>query len=222
MAQLRAPRSVPAVVTACLGLVLVACGGGEDGGAGDPEARDASGAAAADSQGRAQLPDDQLGSLDRSDLRLVVPWTVGQVNRNPSSGAGRATVSSVELSTLPGADRILITFEAGSPVPGYRVAGTVEPLQACATGDSIQVAGEGLLQIVLNDAESADGMEEPPSPVGSGLANVRTLQLACDRDGRVEWVLSVRRATLYRAVETANPPRLAVDVKHDVEEEDGG
>lgn len=221
MAQLRAPRSVPAVVTACLGLLLVACGGGEDGGAGDPEAGSGSGAAAADSQGRAQLPDDQLGSLDRSDLRLVVPWTVGQVNRNPSSGAGRATVSSVELSTLPGADRILITFEAGSHVPGYRVAGTVEPLQACATGDSIQVEGEGLLQIVLNDTESADGIE-PPSPAGSGLANVRTLQLACDRDGRVEWVVSVSRATLYRAVETANPPRLAVDVKHEVEEEDGG
>lgn len=208
-------RSGAALLALCAAVLLAGCGGERDDApdGGPPPGQ-------AGSPGEQRLPDGQLGTLERDRIGLALPWTVGQVDRDADEGAGTATARSLELRALPGADRLLITFDSGGAVPGYRVSGTIEPLRECATGDTIPVEGEGLLQIRLEGTRPGDGLETP-SVKGSGLANVRSLRMACSRDGTVEWVLSVRRATFYRTVEASGPPRLAVDVKHPEEEAEG-
>ncbi len=201
-------------------LLLVGCGGGEDPGAtsqGGKSGESPSGGPT----GEARLPDAALGSLERENLGLQLAWTIGVVNRDSTEGAGAATVRDVAVEQVSGADRLLLTFDSAGSVPGYQVRGSVEPATECATGDTIRAEGEGVLVVRLQNTSLAEGAATSSGMDGT-LRNVRGLHLACQDGDRVEWVLPVTTATFYRVVEASSPPRLAVDVRHPEEDEDGG
>lgn len=185
-----------------------AAGGTGDGAAGEPEA------AATPEQPR--LPDAELGEFEREDLGLTLPWTNGRISREPPEEERPSPLRELSFSQVETLDRVVFSFDPDDAFPGYVVESTLGSLPGCEAGDPVTARGEGLLRITLSNA-SADP-EVAGEPVRRpDLDNVDAVH-RCSRDeGTVEWILDVRRTTTYRVLRASDPPRLAVDVRHDLE-----
>lgn len=188
---------------------------GEDG----PDAGDAGGgepeAAAAPEQ--PHLPDAELGEIAREDLGLTLPWTTGRISRDPPEEDRPSPLVGLTFSQIAEFDRVVFEFDSTDAFPGYVVESSLGSFPGCEAGDGDAVTprGEGLLRITLSNASATAGVagETVRRP---DLDNVETVR-RCSRDGEtVEWILDVRRATVYRALRASSPPRLAVDIGHEL------
>jgi hypothetical protein len=78
------------------------------------------------------------------------------------------------------------------------------------------VAGQGWLQVRLQPAQAhANGQvtvaEREQKP---GLSVLQELELTCDFEAEVTWVLGNKAPNKYRVMELREPTRLVVDVRH--------
>lgn len=216
--------SVPFRLLATVGLALFLGCSDPEGSGSDADAaaaRGGDGGTAESTTSRSQQPriaDEQLGELEREDLTLSLPWTRGRINRQAPDTASRASLRSVAFSRTDNVDRMTLHFDGAGGYPGYVVDSSVNPLPRCASADSVQVEGQGLLRVRIRNA-TADESSAGPSVQRPELDNVTAVHRTCLEETTAEWVLDVRRATYYRVVQASNPPRLVVDVMQAVEQD---
>ena len=142
-------------------------------------------------------------------------WTRGVVHR-ASAGGGIATLTRVRAAMQNGHDRIVFEF-LGNGLPGYRIEYIDRPARQCGSGEAVQIAGDGWLQIRMEPAQAHDEEGRPTiteRALSPGLPAIREARLTCDFEGQVTWVLGVASPNPYRVLELAAPPRLVVDVRH--------
>ncbi|HEX7089983.1 MAG TPA: hypothetical protein VF192_07590 [Longimicrobiales bacterium] len=144
-----------------------------------------------------------------------VDWTSGVVHR-ASAGTGIATLTRVRTGMQDGHDRIVFEFP-GSALPGYHVEYIGRPVRQCGSGEVVQLAGDGWLQIRMEPAQAHDEQGRPTiteRAFSPGLPAIREARLTCDFEGQVTWVLGVSSPNPFRVLELPSPPRLVVDVRH--------
>lgn len=162
----------------------------------------------------------ELAGIDPDNVTLALDWTTSRISAESQEGETPArTLTSVDFSRVPGADRMIVGFEEDGPIPSHVVESFIRPVPRCASPDSIRSQGPGLLRIRFPDV-SADSSVAMATLPDSELTNVSALHLACLRDTVVEWVLDVHDATAYRILHLSNPTRLVVDVRHADESSD--
>lgn len=196
-------------------LVLAGCSGSESSG-GEGSGRSVEGQAGAGEEPASlevELPDEELGEIERANLDLALRWTTGAITggTQPDQTPAR-TVASVTYSQVAEVDRMTITFEEAGPLPSYELESSIRPLPYCAGADSVRSEGPGLLRVQLSDvvADSASLGEPLQRPE---LGNVSAVHLTCIESTETEWVLDVARATFYRVIHASDPTRLVVDVR---------
>jgi hypothetical protein len=141
-------------------------------------------------------------------------WTAATVKLERAS-LKPVTLRSVREARNEGFDRVVFEF-AGTQVPGYHLEYVDKPVQHCASGNEIPLAGQGFLQVRLTPAQAHEGAEvtvagrerKPALPV------IQELKLTCDFEGEVTWVLGNASPKKFRVMELHEPTRLVVDVQH--------
>jgi hypothetical protein len=141
-------------------------------------------------------------------------WTAGLVDIKRST-LKPVTLREVRSARNEGFDRVVFQFD-GDQVPGYHLEYIDKPVIKCGSGDPTPIAGQGWLQVRMQPAQAhADGQvtvaereRMPKLPV------LEELELTCDFEGEVTWVLGVKHPNKYRVMELKEPTRLVVDVRY--------
>ena len=139
---------------------------------------------------------------------------------NPSHQGHAAShvvlVQKAETACCNGFDRIVFTSE-GFHHPTWRVKYVQPPIQQCASGNNIAVAGTAFLQISMDTAQAHTDAGQPTITDRDrhlNCANLKQLVLTCDFEAKVAFVFGLSSKKPYRVVELQNPTRLVVDVKN--------
>lgn len=128
-------------------------------------------------------------------------------------GGEVAKLVTVRTGGHEGYDRVVFEFAAG--VPGYHVEYVDKPVRRCGSGEPAAIAGDGWLQIRLQPAAAHDDYGNATVTDRSqhlDLPIARQLELTCDYEADVTWVVGVASPNPYRVLELADPPRLVVDI----------
>ena len=147
--------------------------------------------------------------------RAEALWTAGIV-KQASTARGSARLRQVRVALHAGFDRAVFEVE-GAELPGFHLEYIDRPVRRCGSGDTATIAGDGWLQVSLEPAEAHDEQGYPTVQDRSqkpALPNVLQLELTCDFEGQVVWVLGVRSPNPYRVLTLTHPTRLVVDVAH--------
>jgi hypothetical protein len=140
-------------------------------------------------------------------------WTAGATQVRRGSGA---TLRAVRTARNEGWDRVVFEFD-GADVPGYHVEYVDRPVRKCGSGDEAQVAGQGWLEVRITPARAHDeagNVTVAQRERKLSLPVLRELELTCDFEADVTWVLGVAAPNRYRVSELSGPARLVVDVQH--------
>lgn len=127
-----------------------------------------------------------------------------------------AVLREVRVAEHAGFDRVVFEF-SGPDAPGHHVEYIDRPVRRCGSGQVAPLAGDGWLEVRMSPvrAHTEEGRptveERERRP---GLPVLLELELTCDFEAVVTWVLGVASPNRYRAVELADPPRLVIDVRH--------
>jgi hypothetical protein len=113
-------------------------------------------------------------------------------------------------------DRVVFEF-ATAPLPGYRIAYADDPVRDCGSGETVNVRGASRLTVRLSPAQAHT--EQGIATVKElerhlALPVLQELELTCDFEADVSWVLGLAARRPYRVSELAAPPRLVVDIQH--------
>ncbi len=141
-------------------------------------------------------------------------WTAGLVDVK-RSGFAPVTLREARTARNEGFDRLVLQFD-GDQLPGYHIEYVDKPVIKCGSGDPTEVAGQGWLQVRVQPAQAHEGTtvtvaERERKPA---LPIFQELELTCDFEGEVTWVLGVKSPNKYRVMELREPTRLVVDVQH--------
>ena len=142
--------------------------------------------------------------------------TLGPLARASRPGTPPRVLRGVAVASAPGYDRVVFEFTDDS-VPGYHVEYTTQPVRRCGSGDAVTVAGAGKLVVRFEPAQAHDERGNPTVAERErmlGLPAAKEMQLICDFEGQVEWVLGVAAAHPYRVLESPGPGRVVVDIRH--------
>lgn len=127
-----------------------------------------------------------------------------------------AVLRDVRAASQDGFDRVVFEFE-GSAVPGYHVEYVDRPVIQCGSGEPVEVAGDGWLEVRMIPAQAHTEEGQPTAGERErrlSLPVLKELQSTCDFEAHVTWVLGVASPNRYRVLELSNPARLIVDVRH--------
>lgn len=127
-----------------------------------------------------------------------------------------AVLREVRSARQEGFDRVVFEFE-GSALPGYHVEYVDRPVLQCGSGEPVQVAGDGWLEVRLTPAQAHTEAGEATVKERErrlSLPVLKELESTCDFEAHVTWVLVVASPNRYRVQELSNPARLIVDVRH--------
>jgi hypothetical protein len=141
-------------------------------------------------------------------------WTAGRVDVQ-RSGFAPVTMREARTARNEGFDRLVLQFD-GDQLPGYHIEYVDKPVIKCGSGDPTEIAGQGWLQVRVQPAQAHEGTQvtvaerkrKPALPI------VQEMELTCDFEGEVTWVLGVKSPNKYRVMELKGPTRLVVDVQH--------
>jgi hypothetical protein len=125
-------------------------------------------------------------------------------------------LQAVETEEGSNYDRVVFVFQ-GPSVPGYRVAYAQIPVEQCGSGDVLTVDGEKQLLVRLSPAQAhteagTATIQQPERHVNMRI--VKELELSCDFEGEVSWVLGLSMQNKYQVSELSGPSRLVVDIEH--------
>ncbi|HKO87187.1 MAG TPA: hypothetical protein VJU83_01570 [Burkholderiales bacterium] len=150
----------------------------------------------------------------KQDVAYASERTTGIIDR-PQRNAPAAMLVAVRTGTHDGFDRIVFEFE--ERVPGYHIEYIDRPVRKCGSGDVTPMAGDGWLEVRMSPANAHT--EEGRPTVGErermpNLPVLSELELTCDFEAVVTWVLGVKSPNHYQVRELNSPPRLVIDMKH--------
>ena len=126
-----------------------------------------------------------------------------------------ATLRDVRAARHDGFDRLVLEFK--DRVPGYHIEYIDRPVRQCGSGEATPIEGDGWLEVRMSPAYAHDEGGKPTVPPREralDLGVMRELELTCDFEAVVTWVVGVAIPNRYRVLELENPPRLVVDVRH--------
>jgi hypothetical protein len=149
---------------------------------------------------------------ERKSLEEFV-GTLGPVDRQ-KPGAQVAVLASVRTAKHEGFERIVFEF-SGEALPGYHVEYIDHPLQ-CGSGEAVDLAGNAWLEVRLTPAQAHDDSGQPTIQERERaivFQMIKEIELTCDFEADVTWVLGVAAAHRYRVIELSAPARLVVDVE---------
>lgn len=113
-------------------------------------------------------------------------------------------------------DRVVFVFQERA-VPGYHVAYATTPAVHCGSGETVPVSGEHQLLVRLSPTQAhteAGEVTVKDQERHLNLQAVKELELSCDFEGEVSWVLGLSARKPYRVYELADPARLVIDIQH--------
>lgn len=128
---------------------------------------------------------------------------------------GPAVLTEVRAAAHEGFDRVV--FELAGPAPGYRVEYVDRPVLQCGSGEAVAIAGDAWLAVRLVPAQAHDDRGKATAGERErrpGLRVVREIELTCDFEADVTWVIGVSSPNRYRVLELSDPTRIVVDVRH--------
>ena len=133
----------------------------------------------------------------------------------------RPTLGPVILGEVRGAahehfDRVVFVFRERA-VPGYHVAYATTPAVQCGSGEKVPVSGDYQLLVRLSPAQAhteAGEVTVKDQERGLNLQVVKEIELSCDFEGEVSWVLGLSARKPYRVHELSDPARLVIDIQH--------
>lgn len=143
----------------------------------------------------------------------------GDVGTTEKDWALRLPTKLVDIRAARHARFDRIAFEFSGRVPGYHVEYVNRPVRQCGSGEVTEIAGDAWLEVRLSPADAHDDKGHPTAGERERkieLGVLRELEMTCDFEGVVTWVLGVSSPNRYRVLELTDPPRLAVDVHHPV------
>jgi hypothetical protein len=153
------------------------------------------------------------GSGQTSDAGAA-GWTAGETVR-PRPGSYPARQVGLRAARHDGFERVVFEFEEGR-LPGYHIEYVDRPIRQCGSGDAVAVAGDGWLEVRFEPAYAHTEEGRPTITARSqrpNLPNLKQLELTCDFEAHVTWVLGVGSPNRYRVLELRDPARLVVDVR---------
>jgi hypothetical protein len=127
-----------------------------------------------------------------------------------------ALLTDVRSARHDGFDRIVFEFAAG-PLPGYHLEYVDKPVRRCGSGQATPVAGDAWLEVRFDPAHAHTPSGAPTIKDRDQkleLEVVKELELTCDFEAHVTWVLGAAKPNKYRVLTLDEPLRLVVDVKH--------
>lgn len=160
------------------------------------------------------LPEDTSSPPPGGSAPTADAWTAANT-RVERSIRGVATLIDVQTGRHPDFDRVV--FEFRNHVPGYRLEYVDKPVRQCGSGDAVELAGDGWLEVTLEPAAAHTEAGEATvreRERSLELPVLRELELTCDFEAQVQWVLGVASPNRYQVLELEAPPRLVVDVRH--------
>jgi hypothetical protein len=142
-------------------------------------------------------------------------FTAGIVEYRPVPGRV-ALLTDVRAARHDGFDRVVFELGRGEP-PSFHLEYIDKPVRKCGSGDPTPIAGDAWLEVRLEpaDAHTPNGVAtitERERKLELGV--LRELELTCDFEAQVVWVLGVSKPNPYRVLTLNDPLRLVVDVKH--------
>lgn len=164
--------------------------------------------------GPAEERADAAQASDTSTVAQQSEWTAGIIDQ-PRPDGRPATLVAVQSSTHDGFDRVV--FEFDERVPGYHVEFIDRPVRECGSGNVREMAGDGWLEVRMSLARAHTPEGQPTISERKRMPNLTVLSqldLTCDFEGVVTWVLGVESPNRYRVQELSSPPRLRIDVQH--------
>ncbi len=158
--------------------------------------------------------DDSLQPDDDRQAIYTSEWTAGIIDR-PSSEATAARLVGVRTGTHEGFDRVV--FEFDEQIPGYHLEYIDRPVRKCGSGMVTEVAGDGWLEVRMYPANAHTEDGQPTIAERERMPNLTVLselELTCDFEAVVTWVLGLKSPNRFQVTELSSPPRLVVDVRH--------
>lgn len=140
--------------------------------------------------------------------------TIEPVER-PRPDLNPAVLRDVRAAQHPDFERVVFEFQPPS-VPGYRMEYAEAPVLNCGAGEPLNVEGVAHLVVRLSPAQAhteAGEVTVRDRERRPALEMVRELELSCDFEGQVSWVVGLSARRPYRVSELAAPPRLVVDIQ---------
>jgi hypothetical protein len=159
-----------------------------------------------------------LCNLKDDNGNLIPSTFTGTLNPRHQGHAATHVVllQKVETACCNGYDRTIFTFE-GFHHPTWRTRYVLPPIQQCASGNNIAVAGTAFLQISMDTAQAHNDAGQSTIPDRDrhlNCPNLKQLVLTCDFEAKVGFVFGLDSKKPYRVVELQNPTRLVIDVKN--------
>jgi len=113
-------------------------------------------------------------------------------------------------------DRVVFQFRPGG-LPGVHAEYVDRPVRRCGSGEVVPMAGDAWLLLrftpaVAHTTEGQPTIEERRLQVN--LPVLKELNLTCDFEADVSWVLGVGSPNRFRVFPLANPPRVVLDIHH--------
>jgi hypothetical protein len=160
-----------------------------------------------------------LASAPASDAALIKQpddfrGSAGIVEKNKGPTAPRL-LKDVRVGRHERYDRVVFEFETA--VPGYHLEYVDKPVRQCGSGEATAIAGDAWLEVRFDPADAHTTEGKPTVKERErhlDLPVVREIELTCDFEAQVNWVLGVGSPNRYRALELSDPPRLVVDIHH--------
>jgi hypothetical protein len=134
------------------------------------------------------------------------------------SGNERATMNDLRVGCNAGFDRVVLEFQDGM-MPAWTVGYVEPPIREDGSGNTVQVAGDAFLQILLegaagHDIETAEPVYTGPSRVGSGCAEVIEVVRNSEFEAMYSWTAGLNHKAPFRVSTLSGPSRLVVDIAH--------
>lgn len=163
---------------------------------------------------QADAPQPEPVTAPRTAPAEVFAGTVGTLHVRRDS---QPVATLIDVRTARHDDFDRVVFEFRGPVPGYRAEYVDRPVRKCGSGEVTAIRGDGWLELRMEPAAAHD--DEGRATITAresalALPVLRELELTCDYEAVLTWVLGVTSPNAYRVQELSDPPRLVVDVRH--------
>ncbi|MGM0433838.1 MAG: AMIN-like domain-containing (lipo)protein [Pseudomonadota bacterium] len=160
-----------------------------------------------------EQPDSPQAEAEQ-DAAQASEWTAGIIDQ-AQSDAPVSKLVAVRTTTHDGFDRVVLEFD--ERVPGYHTEYIDQPIRKCGSGKVTQMAGDGWLELRMYPANAHTSEGQPTIAERERMLDLPVLselELTCDFEAVVTWVLGVESPNRYRVRELSGPPRLVIDIKH--------
>jgi hypothetical protein len=140
--------------------------------------------------------------------------TVG-LTKKSGENIGVVILKDVRAARHEGFNRVVFEFE-GKTIPDYEIEYIDKPVRRCGSGDVTPIAGDGWLQVRLTPSQAHTDKGEATIKNREQILNlniIREMELTCDFEADVTWVLGVSSPNRYRVLELKEPTRLVVDIR---------